>query len=144
MTELEIFLFSSLKKSCQRIHTYLSCTMWKRTICICENKDAAQLRGNREQISAFVFATRIVQSLFLLNLKFQASSCLLCLYSPVCIGPVQKPHCWFSHEVAYFSVFVRVKKFCPSPAYPGLTQQQGVEKVMRRPYLMMMMRNLMW
>ena len=42
-------------------------------------------------ISAFVFATRIVQSLFFLNPKFQASSHLLRLYSLVCIGPVRKP-----------------------------------------------------
>ena len=32
-------------------------------------------------ISAFVFATRIVQFLFYLNPKFQASSSFLCLYS---------------------------------------------------------------
>ena len=50
-------------------------------------------------ISAFVFATRIVHFLFFLNPKFQASSLLLCLYSPVCVGPGRKPHCWFSHEV---------------------------------------------
>ena len=49
---------------------------------------------------AFVFATRIVQFLFFLNPKFQVSSHLLCLYSPVCVGPVRKPHCWFSHEAA--------------------------------------------
>ena len=42
-------------------------------------------------ISAFVFATRIVQSLFFQNLKFQTSSHLLWLYSPVCVGPGQKP-----------------------------------------------------
>ena len=52
-------------------------------------------------ISAFVFATRIVQFLFYLNPKFQASSSFLCLYRPVCVGPVRKPHCWFSHEVAH-------------------------------------------
>ena len=33
-------------------------------------------------ISAFVFATRIVQFLYFLNPKFPASSHLLCLYSP--------------------------------------------------------------
>ena len=38
-------------------------------------------------ISAFVFATKIVQSFYFLNPKFQASSYLLWLYSPVCIGP---------------------------------------------------------
>ena len=42
-------------------------------------------------ISAFVFAIRIVQSLFYLNLKFQASSHLVWLYSPVCVGPGRKP-----------------------------------------------------
>ena len=55
-------------------------------------------------ISAFVFATQIVQSLFFLNPKFQASSCLLWLYSLVCVGPVQKPHCWFSHEMAQIPI----------------------------------------
>ena len=42
-------------------------------------------------ISAFVFATRIVQSLYFLNPKFQASSHLLWLYSLVCIGHGRKP-----------------------------------------------------
>ena len=42
-------------------------------------------------ISAFVFATWIVQYLFYLNLKFQAPSHLLWLYSLVCVGPGQKP-----------------------------------------------------
>ena len=42
-------------------------------------------------ISAFVFATRIVQSLFFLNPKFQASRQILLLYSPVCVGLGRKP-----------------------------------------------------
>ena len=42
-------------------------------------------------ISVFVFATRIVQSLYYLNLKFQASSHLMWLYRPVCVGPDRKP-----------------------------------------------------
>ena len=42
----------------------------KQTLCICENKDT-------KQISVFVFAKWIVQSLFFLNLKFQRSSSLL-------------------------------------------------------------------
>ena len=69
---------------------YLSLCMRKPTICIGENKDADQLRGNREADHAFVFATRIVQFLFFLNPKFQASSLLLSLYSPVCVGPGRK------------------------------------------------------
>ena len=43
------------------------------TICICKNKAADQLCRNCTAISAFVFAARIVQSLFFLNPKFQAS-----------------------------------------------------------------------
>ena len=47
-------------------------------------------------ISAFVFATRIVQFLkYFLNPKFPASSNVLCLCSLVGVGPVRKPHCWF-------------------------------------------------
>ena len=66
--------------------------MRKPTFCICENKDADQLRGKTAKlISAFLFATRIVQSFYHLNLKFQASSQLLWLYSPVCVGPGRKP-----------------------------------------------------
>ena len=42
-------------------------------------------------ISAFVFATRIVQFLFYLNPKLQASSSFLSLYRPVCVGPGRKP-----------------------------------------------------
>ena len=40
--------------------------------------------------SAFAFATWIVQSRYFLNPKFQASSHLLWLYSPVCVGPGRK------------------------------------------------------
>ena len=59
--------------------------MRKTAFCICENKDADQL------ISAFVFATQILQSLYSLNPKFQASSHLLWQYSPVWVGPGRKP-----------------------------------------------------
>ena len=47
-----------------------SLVMRKPAFCICKNKEADQLRGNRgfavtaKLISAFVFATRIVQSLY--------------------------------------------------------------------------------
>ena len=78
--------------------------MGKPTICICENKDADQLRGNSEADHAFVFATWIVHFLFFLNPKFQASSLLLCLYRLVCVGPGRKPHCWFSHEAAHLAL----------------------------------------
>ena len=80
--------------------------MGKPTICIGENQDADQLRGisfavTAKLISAIVFANRIVQLLFYFNQKFKTSSSFLCLYRPVCVGPVRKPHCWFSHEMAH-------------------------------------------
>ena len=51
------------------VHLQMRRHMGKPTICICENTDADQL--------PFVFATRIVQFLFYLNPKFQASSSFL-------------------------------------------------------------------
>ena len=42
-------------------------------------------------ISAFVFATRLVQSLYFLNPKFQVSNHLLWLNSLVCVRPGQNP-----------------------------------------------------
>ena len=49
-------------------------------------------------ISVFVFATWIVQFLYFLNPKFPASSHILFLHSSFCVGPVTKPHCWFTHD----------------------------------------------
>ena len=58
-------------------------------------------------ISAFVFATRIVQSLYFLNPKFQASSHLLWLYSAVCVGPGRKPRRpVFSQRGSYIVYFI--------------------------------------
>ena len=75
---------------------------WHENILhICENKGADQLCSNCEADQRLFCNARIVQYLFFLNLKFPASSHLLCLYGPVCVGPVWKPHCWFSHEAAH-------------------------------------------
>ena len=64
----------------------------KPAFCICENKDADQLRGNREADQRLCFRYRdSTQSLYFLNPKFQASSHLLWLYSLVCVGPGRKP-----------------------------------------------------
>ena len=59
---------------------------------ICENKGADQLCGNRtaDQRLCFRYIDTVVQSLYFLNPKFQASSHLLWLYSPVCVGPGHK------------------------------------------------------
>ena len=50
-----------------------------------------QKRRSAKLISAFVFATQIVQFFFFLNPKFQASNCIQWLHSPVCVGPGRKP-----------------------------------------------------
>ena len=73
--------------------------MGKPTICIGENIGADHREADLSD-SAFVFATRIVQILLYLTPKFLSSNQLLCLYRLVCVGPVRKPHCWFSHEAA--------------------------------------------
>ena len=65
--------------------------MRKPDFCICETKMQISFAVTAKLISAFVFATWIVQFLFYLNPKFQASGYLLWLYSPVCVGPGRKP-----------------------------------------------------
>ena len=74
-------------------------------------------------ISAFVFATWIVQFLFYLNPKFQASSHLLWLYSPVCIGPGRKPRRpVFSERGSYDTV---AKRFPPTFRYGPPTRTEN-------------------
>ena len=70
---------------------YLSLVMRKPAFCICETKTQISFAVTAKLISAFVFATRTVQSLYFLNAKFQTSSHLQWLYSPVCVGPGRKP-----------------------------------------------------
>ena len=74
--------------------------MRKPTICICENKGADQLRGNREADQRLCFRYTDGTIPLLSKSKFPVSSHLLRLYSPVCVRSVRKPHCLFSHEVA--------------------------------------------
>ena len=73
--------------------------MRKPTFCLCENKDTDQLLTSK-LISAFVFAIQIVQSLYYLNPKFQASNHLLSQYSLVCADLVGNPEDRFSHDEA--------------------------------------------
>ena len=69
----------------------MSLVMRKTAFCICETKTQISCAVTVQLISTFVFATRIVQSLYYLNPKFQASSHLVWLYSLVCVGPGRKP-----------------------------------------------------
>ena len=72
--------------------------MRKPAFCICENKDANQLRGNREADQRLCFRYIDRKIALFLNTKSQASSHLLWLCSPVCVGPGQKPR--FSQKEA--------------------------------------------
>ena len=66
--------------------------MRKPAFCIyAKTKTQISFAVTAELISAFVFAIRIVKCLNYLNTKFQASSHLMCKYSPVCVGPGRKP-----------------------------------------------------
>ena len=66
---------------------------WRRVMrkpfCVYENKGTDQLRGDRAVEQRLCF--RYLQDLNFLNPKFQASSNLHWLYSPVCVRPGKKP-----------------------------------------------------
>ena len=82
----------------------MSLVMRKPAFCICENKEADHsFAVTAKLISAFLFATRTVQSLYLPIPKFQASSYLLWLYSPACVDLVRNPEDRFSHNEAQLS-----------------------------------------
>ena len=74
----------------------MSRVMRKPTFCICKNKDADQLRGNREADQRLCFRY-IVQALYSLNQNFKPLAIFCGL---VCVGPGRKPECWFSHDAA--------------------------------------------
>ena len=79
----------------------MSRIMRKSFFAYAKTKTQISFAVTAKLISAFVFATRIVQFLFYLKLKFQVSSHLLWLYSPVCVGPGRKPEDRFSHNEAH-------------------------------------------
>ena len=67
---------------CNKRWKEMSLVMRNPDFCMCENKEADQ---------RLCFRTWIVQSLRYLIPKFQASSHLLWLYSPVCVRHGRKP-----------------------------------------------------
>ena len=79
-----------LYKRPRECNNKISLVMRKPAFCICEKKTQNSFAVTAKLISAFVFATRIVQSLCFLYTKFQASSHLAWLYSLVCVGPGRK------------------------------------------------------
>ena len=93
-TEFPQFIETVLKRS----HSLYSLTVNKKHLIIvvrlfayAKTKTQISSAVAAQLISIFVFAIRIVQSLFYLNPKFQVSSHHLWLYSPVCVGRGRKP-----------------------------------------------------
>ena len=78
--------------------------MRKQTFCICENKDADQLRGDSEADQRLCF--RYIDSTIPLLSKSRISSLLpssVCIqpYSLVCVGPGRITEHKFSHDGAH-------------------------------------------
>ena len=67
----------------------MSRVMRKQAFCICENKDADQLHGNREADQRLCF--RYVDSTIPLLPKCEIWKPLVFLYNLVCVGPGRKP-----------------------------------------------------
>ena len=71
--EPQFFHLDKLKRACcDKIKNYMSRVMRKPTFCICENKDADQLRGNREADQRLCF--RQIDSTIPLLSKSEISS----------------------------------------------------------------------
>ena len=68
-----------------------------------KNKDADQLRGNRMAEADQRLCFRYRDSTIPLLLKSKISSFYPASLTDrsVCVRPVRKPHCWFSHEAAH-------------------------------------------
>ena len=79
--------------------------MRKPMFCICENKDADQLRGNPEAYQRHCF--RYLDSTIHLLSKYESSSLQpsSVAVQPGCVGPGQKPECWFSHDAAHLPIW---------------------------------------
>ena len=96
-----VFFFSKNGKTDLSSTIIWAATWENRILAYAKTKTQISFAVTAKLISAFVFATWIVHSLFFLNPKFQACSNLLWLYSPVCVGPGRKPKDRFSDVAAH-------------------------------------------
>ena len=79
--------------------------MRKPAFCICENKDADQLRGNCEADQRLCFRYTDSTIPLVSKSEIEASSHPLLLYSPVCVGPGRKPLRPFSQNEAQLEAY---------------------------------------
>ena len=73
--------------------------MRKPAFCICENKGGVTAK----LISTFVFATQIVQSLYLLNRNFESLAIFCACTAQFVSDLVGNPEDGFSHDAAHIS-----------------------------------------
>ena len=83
-------------------HKKIWASAWEnRLLAYAKTKMQISFAVTAKPISAFVFATRMLQALYFFNPNFQASIHLLWLHSPVYVRPGRKPEDWFSHNEAH-------------------------------------------
>ena len=88
-------------------------SLWEnRIFAYAKTKTQISFAVTAKLISAFVFAIQIVQSLYYLNPKFQASNYLLWLYSPVCVGPGRNPRRPVFSERGSFMTNIITNELC--------------------------------
>ena len=80
----------------------LSLVMRKPAFCICENKDADQLCGNRTADQRLCFRYTNCTFPLLPTSEISSPYHILWLYSPVCVGPGRSLEDRFSHDEAHF------------------------------------------
>ena len=90
----------------------MSSVVRKPALCICENKDADQLRGNHREADQHLCFRYKDSTIPLLSkseiLSLKPSSVAV---QPVCVGPGRKPECWFSHGTAPMKYVGSKQKF---------------------------------
>ena len=81
--------------------------------CICDNKSIQIIcTASVQLISAFVFASWLLQSLYFLHLKYQVPSDLLGLHSPVWSGLVRNPEDRLSRDEPHIKPFHEIYEPC--------------------------------
>ena len=88
---MQLLLFAQALEILSYNQYHMSRNVRNRIFAYAKTKTQISFAVTAKLISAFVFATQIVQSLYFLNTKFQASIHLMRLYSPVSVGPGRKP-----------------------------------------------------
>ena len=118
------------------------------TVRVAKTKAMISFPVSAKLISAIVFTTWIVQSLYFLNPKFQASSHLLWLYSLVCVRPGRKPRKpVFSqrgsnnNDLICSLNFIVLSKINHTHSYPFLDMIH-VLQIKRQPHMSLLMRKL--